>query len=239
MHAGELRPWEGLWTGARVEVHLPWRPSPVRARGAVLGVLNGARGQRWAAKTDSGAQAPGHTRWATYHAEEYGFSVCVRGPDAWAEADHLAAQLTAVRDHQGRFVAVEAVEVQRDRRPVYVDAKRWRRYETLAPVFPARSAATRSPDPGHWSYPAWVAQVTAEGVRALLRECGWSESSNRPVVVQVEGCAPERVVWQRSDRGRDEVTGYRARFVSNAVLPRWCSIGARTAEGWGVICEID
>lgn len=160
-------------------------------------------------------------------------SVYVLGPRA---GDHVRelARLAEVRFPREGRVALGSPWVQGGYTDVRTRKTEWQRYELVSPYFPSEVVWRRRPRKAGPERGAWAGAALEASMRLLWEQVGLEDRVNRPLHVQVEGLKTEMVAFKG---GR--VHGFRARFVTNAVLPDGVALGAHRSVGFGEVRSAD
>jgi len=136
--------------------------------------------------------------------------------------DHAAtvAGLTHLRLPSGDGCPVEGATVRSGEVHVGTHSHaRWRRYESATPYVCTGVAWHRRPREGGPELRAWAGLALESSMRVWLEDVG---CRLHDLHVQVEDL-------------RVEGEGFRARWVSNAILPDGVGLGASVSEGWGEV----
>lgn len=225
-------PWRVAVPWARVVLGCDW-PSPASAlRGAVVGALGGVD-----AHIDFHSHlSDGTTRQQSppvlYRVRDRRPEVFLYGPRAHEHALSVA-RIDHLLDPARGGVPVDGVEIVSGSTEVGVCKDGWRRYELASNYFPSGVACARRPKEASHEQDAWAAGALGSSLRLWLEAQGITPPPHRPVVVHLVGVDHERVTWR--DRREAMRWGFRARFVSNAIVPDGIGLGQHVSEGWGEV----
>lgn len=219
-------------TRARVEygsvrLGCSWPFGPTSLRGAVVSALGGR-----AAHVDlhghDGERGRQARATVLYRVHDDSPIVWAYGPRALVHLRAVAC-VGALDGPDGRPVPVEGADLSTGALEVGSHKARWFRYESVSAYYPTAVQAARRPGGGP-ELDAWAGWCLAGSMRAWLVDVGVG-AHPRDVHVQIVALHREAVAWRDRDRGQ----GFRARWVSNAILPDGVGLGQHVAEGFGEV----
>lgn len=154
------------------------------------------------------------------------------GPGAHERIRVLGRDVRCLQLDEGRVLPVHAVRLRFDAAEVGARKRRWYRYELATPLWPRKGDLVDRPK-GEPEQFAWAGRALEVAIREWLEEVG---APTEHLHVHIHRAWDARCEWHRRERGQSEsATGFRARFVTSAVLPDGLGLGQHRAEGWGEV----
>lgn len=149
----------------------------------------------------------------------------------------LLSRLRALRfDRSGTVIDIDQIDVVTRRDRACVTGRTPFRYRLQSPLFPPKVAVERRPaaaDQG--AARAWASFTAAAGIRPLLTELGVDLDGAHVCDTYVDGVCFVDVQWRG---GRERTVGILGDVYTNAEIPDGMAIGARRAEGFGVLRRV-